>query len=168
MLTSTLSKGRPFVDIRNGIELAYAIVDTVRHPLVVLDQDLRVIAASRSFYQTFRLVREDVRGHLLYAIDGGQWDIQELRELLETISSDQATVEGYEVERGFPAIGHCVMLLNARKAFYEKGVHSTLLLAFEDMPSPAANRVRQSSFPTKPPDPIGSLRFPITGLANPT
>jgi chemotaxis protein methyltransferase CheR len=133
MLTSTLLEESPFVDIQDGITLAQAIVDTVRDPLVVLDHDLRVVAASRSFYKTFRLVREDVRGHLLYEIDGGQWDIAELRELLETISNGQAAVEDYEVDREFPAIGHRVMLLNARKVFYEKGAHSTVLLGFEDV-----------------------------------
>ena len=56
MLASTLSKDAPFIDIQDGITLAHAIVDTVRDPLVVLDQDLRIIAASRSFYKTFRLV----------------------------------------------------------------------------------------------------------------
>jgi chemotaxis protein methyltransferase CheR len=122
-----------FVDVQDGIALANAIVDTVRDPLLVLDHDLRVIAASRSFYSTFRLVRDDVRGLLLYEIDGAQWDIPELRELLKAISNDQATVEGYEVDREFPAIGRRVMLLNARKVFYEKGTHTTVLLAFEDI-----------------------------------
>jgi PAS domain S-box-containing protein len=133
MLTSTLSKEAPFVDIQDGIELAQAIVDTVRDPLVVLDQDFHVIAASRSFFNTFRLVREDVRGRLLYEIDGGQWDIPELRDLLESISRDQATIEGYEIDREFPAIGQRVMVLNARKVFYEKGTHNSILLAFEDI-----------------------------------
>ena len=135
MLTSTLSKEAPFVSIQDGITLAHAIVDTVRDPLVVLDHDLRVIAASRSFYETFRLVRDDVRGQLLYEIDGNQWDIPELRDLLETISNGQATIEGYEVDREFPVIGRRVMLLNARKVFYEKGAHTTVLLAFEDITS---------------------------------
>ena len=133
MLTSTLSKESPFVDVQDGIALANAIVDTVRDPLLVLDHDLRVIAASRSFYNTFRLARDDVRGLLLYEIDGAQWDIPKLRELLKAISNDQAIVEGYEVDREFPAIGRRVMLLNARKVFYEKGTHTTVLLAFEDI-----------------------------------
>jgi chemotaxis protein methyltransferase CheR len=133
MLPSTQSKNMPFAGIEDGITLAHAIVDTVRDPLVVLDHDLRVVAASRSFYKTFRLVTEDVLGHLLYEIDGGSWDIPELRELLETISGGHSTVEGYEVDRTFPAIGRRVMLLNARKVFYEKGTHTTVLLAFEDI-----------------------------------
>jgi two-component sensor histidine kinase len=121
------------VDVQDGLALAYAIVDTVRDPLVVLDHKLRVITASRSFYNTFRLVRNDVHGLLFYEIDGGQWDIPELRELLGAISNDQATVEGYEVDREFSKIGRRIMLLNARKVFYETGTHSTVLLAFEDV-----------------------------------
>ena len=85
MLTPLLM-GSP-ADVQDGIALANAIVDTVRDPLVVLDQKLRVITASRSFYNTFRLARDDVHGLLLYEIDGSQWDIPELRELLGAIST---------------------------------------------------------------------------------
>ena len=42
-----------------------------------------------------------MRGQLFYGLDGGQWDIPELRELLRAISNGQATVEGYEVDREF-------------------------------------------------------------------
>lgn len=134
MPTSTLSKGvPPFDNIRDGITLAHAIVDTVRNPLLVLDENLLIIAASRSFYQTFRLVRQDVVGHLLYEIDGGQWNLPELRDILEEISKNHAPIEGYEVDRVFPVIGRRSMLLNARKIFYETGTHATVLLAFEDI-----------------------------------
>ena len=133
MLTPTISKDAPFAGVQDGITLAQAIVDTVRDPLLVLDQDLRIIAASRAFYQIFQPVRHDIHGHLLYEINDGQWNIPELRTLLETINKDQAAIEGYEVDREFPAIGQRVMLLNARKVFYEKGTHTTILLAFEDI-----------------------------------
>ena len=133
MLTSLPVKAVPFVNIRDGLTLAQAIVDTVRDPLVVLDQNLRVIAASRSFFHTFRLVSDDVRGRLLYEIDGGQWNIPELRHLLETITTSGSPIEGYEVDRAFPAIGRRIMLLNARQVFYENEPHTTVLLAFEDI-----------------------------------
>lgn len=133
MPASTLSKDAPFVEIPDGITLAHAIVDTVRDPLLVLDNELRVMAASRSFYQTFQLSEREVRGHLLYEIDGGQWNIPELRTLLETIAKEQATIEGYEVDREFPAIGHRTMLLNARRVTYEQGTSTTVVLAFEDI-----------------------------------
>ena len=137
MLTSTLSKPTPFADIPVGIALAlsHAIIDTVRDPLLVLDENQRITAVSRSFYQTFQITSKDIRGQLLFEIGGGQWNIPELRKLLETIAKDDATIEGYEVDREFPSIGRRIMLLNVRKVFYEEGIHSTVLLAFEDITS---------------------------------
>ena len=142
MLASTLSKNAPFIDIPVGIALAlsHAIIDTVRDPLLVLDQDQRIIAASRSFYQTFKLAGQDVRGQLLFDIDGGQWNIPELRELLETIAKDQATIEGYEVDREFPVIGRRIMLLNVRKVFYEKGTHTHRIAGIRGCDRPARRR----------------------------
>jgi PAS domain S-box-containing protein len=135
MLNPGMTKDVPFADIPVGIALAlsHAIIDTVRDPLLVLDENQRITAASRSFYQTFQLAEADLRGELLFEIGGGQWNIPELRELLETIAKDDATIEGYEVAREFPVIGRRIMLLNVRKVYYEQGVHSTVLLAFEDV-----------------------------------
>ena len=133
MLASTLSKDFPFVDTKNGITLAQAIIDAVRDPLVVLDHNLRIIAASRSFYQTFRLARDNVRGHSLFKVNDGQWDMPELRHLLELLAKDGSAIEAYEVDREFPSIGQRVMLLSARKVSYETGTHATVLLAFEDI-----------------------------------
>jgi PAS domain-containing protein len=45
--------------------LAQAIVDTVREPLLVFDQDLRVVAASRSFYTSFDVSSEATLGRLV-------------------------------------------------------------------------------------------------------
>ena len=133
MLISTMSNEAKFVDIDDGNTLAHAIVDTVRDPLLVLDEHQNIIAASRSFYRTFQLVSRDVRGHLLYEIEHGQWDIPELRRLLEKIAMDDTAVEEYEVDREFPGIGRRTMLLNARKVFYEDGNQTKTLLAFEDI-----------------------------------
>ena len=135
MFASTASKNAPFIDIPVGIALALsnAIIDTVRDPLLVLDEDQRITAASRSFYQTFKLAGQDLRGQVLFDIDGGQWNIPELRELLQTIAKDQETIEGYEVDREFPVIGRRTMLLNVRKVYYAKGTRSSVLLAFEDV-----------------------------------
>jgi two-component sensor histidine kinase len=135
MLTPTPSKDAPLIDIPEGIALAlsHAIIDTVRDPLLVLDLNQRIVAASRSFYLTFKLAGHDLRGQVIFDIEGGQWDIPELRELLETIAKDRATIEGYEVDREFPVIGRRIMLLNVRKVFYEEDAHGTVLLAFEDI-----------------------------------
>src|ERR1700686_4622770 len=122
----------PFAAIPDTAALARAIVDTIRDPLLVLDQELLIVAASRAFYQTFQLVDQDIRGHPIYEIEDGQWNIPELRTILETIAKDDATVEGYEVDRDFPRVGRRIMLLNARKVFYADAGHTTPL-AFEDV-----------------------------------
>ncbi len=133
MVTSTKSKVAPFAVIPDAAALASAIVDTVRDPLLVLDSDLRIVAASRAFYQIFHFTDEEVRDRLIYEIDDGQWNIPELRTILETIAKDHATVEGYEVDRDFPRVGRRIMLLNARKVFYKEGAHTTTLVTFEDI-----------------------------------
>jgi two-component sensor histidine kinase len=122
-----------FAAIPDAAALARAIVDTVRDPLLVLDQELRIVAASRAFYHNFQLVDHDIQGHLIYEIEDGQWNIPELRAILETIAKDYATVEGFEVDRDFPRVGRRIMLLNARKVFYEQAGDTTTLLAFEDV-----------------------------------
>jgi two-component sensor histidine kinase len=125
--------GRLFADIDDARALAQAIVDTVREPLLVLDKDLRVVAASRSFYLTFHVNRQETQGQLLYSLGDGQWDIPALRTLLEKIVPEQVVMDDYQVEHKFPSIGHRIMLLNARKIFYEDDAHMTVLLAMEDI-----------------------------------
>ena len=122
-----------FIGVEDASALTQAIVDTVREPLVVLDRELRVIAASRSFYQTFKVNRGDTQGKLLYALGDGQWDIPKLRLLLEGIVPQRGVMEDYEVEHEFPQIGRRTMLLNARKVFYEGGANTTILLGIEDV-----------------------------------
>jgi two-component sensor histidine kinase len=123
----------PLAAVAHGHSLAEAIVDTVREPLVVLDRDLRVIAASRSFYRTFAVEPQQTQGRLLFELGDGQWNIPALRTVLEEIIPKHRTIEAYEVEHEFPAIGRRVMLLNARQVGDEEGSGSALLLAIEDV-----------------------------------
>jgi PAS domain-containing protein len=122
-----------FSAIADAWALAQGIVDTVREPVLVLDKDLRVIAASRSFYSAFKVSPEDTKGRLLYTLGDGQWDIPKLRVFLEKIISEKGVMESYEVEHEFPGLGHRTMRLNARRVFYEGGADTTILLGIEDV-----------------------------------
>jgi two-component sensor histidine kinase len=122
-----------FSAIADAWALAQGIVDTVREPVLVLDKDLRVIAASRSFYSAFKVSPEDTKGRLLYTLGDGQWDIPKLRVLLEKIIPEKGVMESYEVEHEFPGLGHRTMRLNARQVFYEGGADTTILLGIEDV-----------------------------------
>jgi chemotaxis protein methyltransferase CheR len=122
-----------FTAIADAWALAQGIVDTVREPVLVLDNELRVIAASRSFYSAFKVKPNDTQGRLLYALGDGQWDIPKLRVLLEKIIPEKGVMEGYEVEHEFPGVGHRTMRLNARQVFYEGGANIAILLGIEDV-----------------------------------
>jgi chemotaxis protein methyltransferase CheR len=124
---------KAFHDLHNACAFADAIGDTVREPLVVLDEQLRVITASRSFYSTFEVNRSDTAGKLLYELGNGEWDIPKLRVLLGKIIPERGVMEDYEVEHNFPKIGKRIMLLNARKVFYEIGGQINILRGIEDV-----------------------------------
>jgi chemotaxis protein methyltransferase CheR len=124
---------KQFTKIEEARAFAQAIVDTVREPLLVLDQDLRVIAASRSYYSVFKVTPEDTQGRLLFALGDGQWDIPKLRVLLETIIPEHGVMEDYEVKHDFPNLGHRTMCLNARQVFYAEGSRTNILLGIEDV-----------------------------------
>jgi len=122
-----------FTNVTDACALAQAIVDSVREPILILDKDLRVIAASRAFYSAFDVAPEDTQKKLLYALGDGQWDIPKLRVLLEKIIPERGTMEDYEVEHEFPQLGSRTMRLNARQVFYEGGAGTTILLGMEDI-----------------------------------
>ena len=109
------------------------IVETIREGLLVLDPDLTVRFANRSFGGTFAVIPEDAVGRKLYEIGSGEWDIPKLRIALETISSDDRTFEGFEVEQVFPSIGRRVMCLNARTVYPPGRTIKLILLAIEDV-----------------------------------
>src|SRR5437660_10343980 len=113
-------------------DYALNIVDTVREPLLILDTTLRVRSANRAFYQTFHVSPEETVDRLIYELGNGQWDIPDLRTLLEDVVPKSSVFNDFELEHTFPVIGRRVMLLNARRL--EAGHHGELLvLAMEDV-----------------------------------
>jgi two-component sensor histidine kinase len=113
--------------------LALAIVDTLPEPFVVLDDRLRVLAASRCFYEHFREDAAQTHGRPFFELGDGQWDIPALRLLIETIVPEQSSMDGFEVEHDFLHLGRRTMLLNARLVRYQDHSSPTILIAFQDI-----------------------------------
>jgi chemotaxis protein methyltransferase CheR len=111
------------------------IVETVREGILVLDPDLTVRFANRSFCGTFAVAPEDTVGRTLYEIGDGQWDIPKLRSALDSIISGRNgnTIEAFEVEYLFPSTGRRTMVLNARKVYRPGNKKQQILLAVEDI-----------------------------------
>ena len=114
-------------------DFAHSIIATIREPLLVLDGELRIVSASRSFYETFPAAPAETEGRLLYEIGRRQWDIPALRRLLEEILPKDRQFDNFRVEHDFPAVGHKVFLLNARRITSQEHHRSLILLAMEDI-----------------------------------
>ena len=118
--------------LQEARDLAEGIIATLREPLLVLNQDLKVISANSSFYRTFEAHPESTEGRFIYDLGNRQWDIPGLRELLEKIIPENGVFEDYAVEQTFPTIGFRKMLLNARKIAPGKAGKALILLAIEE------------------------------------
>jgi two-component system, chemotaxis family, CheB/CheR fusion protein len=116
-------------------EYAESIVETVREPLVILSEDLRVLRANTSFYQSFQAVPQETEGRALDDLGNGQWNISRLHTLFEQILTTNQSFHDFEVEQTFPIIGRKMMILNARRLLreHEQGGKHLLLLAIEDI-----------------------------------
>ena len=112
--------------------LAQTILDTMREPILILDVAFRVKMANRPFYRTFQVKPEETGNKLIYELGDGQWNIPELRVLLDKVCGDDMPIEDFEVERDFAGIGRRFMVLNARRIQPETG-QPMILLAIEDI-----------------------------------
>lgn len=113
------------------------VVDIVREPILILNKDLRVMAANESFYRMFQVEPKDTETKIVYELGNGQWNIPALRKLLEEILPKNTFFKGFEVNHQFPVIGRKAMILNARQihvsnGYVQKVFPPIIFLAIED------------------------------------
>jgi chemotaxis protein methyltransferase CheR len=109
------------------------VIDTVREPFLILDKELIITSANRTFYAVFQVTKEETEGKKVYDLGNGQWDIPKLRILLEDILPKNTFFEDFRVEHDFPKIGTKIMILNARRIFAHGEESPIILLAIEDI-----------------------------------
>ncbi|HXF99387.1 MAG TPA: PAS domain S-box protein, partial [Bacteroidota bacterium] len=132
--------------LQEARRFAESIVETLREPLLVLDEKLEVVSANRSFYRLFRVRPEETIGKKVYELGNGQWNIARLRALLEDILPSNTHFDDFEVEHTFEHIGKRKMVLNARRLLRSEGTAEFILLAIEDVTERAqAERALQES-----------------------
>jgi PAS domain S-box-containing protein len=123
---------RTLDEAREARDFAEAIVETVREPLLVLNSELRVLKATRSFYETFQVGQTETEGRIFFDLGDGQWNLPRLRTLLEEMLPRDTRVENFDVAHQFPSIGYRKVVLNARQVHRESTGAKTILLAIED------------------------------------
>lgn len=116
--------------------VAASIVETIREPLLVLDDQLRVVSANQSFYRTFQVTPREVEQQLLYHLCAGAWNQPGLRHLLEEVLPKNSTFQDFVVDQTFPHIGRRVLTLNGRRLERDLALSGRILLAMEEMRGP--------------------------------
>jgi hypothetical protein len=119
----------PKEDKKAALHYMETLVDVARESFLILDADLRVISANGIFLQTFKVTLEETTNKLLYDLGNGQWNIPELKKLLEEILPEKKTVRDYSVTHLFETIGKKTILLNARQI----DTVQLIILAMEDI-----------------------------------
>jgi PAS domain S-box-containing protein len=125
-------QARATAHLVKDLDYSDAIIETLRDPLVVLDESLHVIRANDAFYETFSVNKDQTRRLKIYELGDGQWDIPALRDLLENTLDKTESFRDFEVDHEFPSIGRKVMLLNGR-ALFSEGQRTRILLVIEDI-----------------------------------
>lgn len=121
------------LSIQDALKYTESIINTVRDPLIILYEDLRVVLANNSFYQAFKVKPGKTEGELIYNLGNHQWDIPKLRELLEDILPKTTSFDNFEVEHDFLDIGKRIMLLNACRFYLEGNRTKLIILTIEDI-----------------------------------
>ena len=115
---------------------AASIVETIREPLLVLDEQLRVVSANQSFYRAFQVTAREVEQQLLYHLCAGAWNLPDLRHLLEEILPKRSMFQDFMVDQTFPHIGRRALVLNGRRLEQGLALPGRILLAMEEVKGP--------------------------------
>ncbi len=132
-LTDITEQIQAMTTIQQARDFAENIVNTVREPLIVLNETMQVVSANRSFYEKFRVTPEETTGRSLFELGNRQWNIPKLKQLMEEILPHDKVIDGFAVEHEFPLIGKRKLLLNARRIIGKTGSTQSILLAIEDV-----------------------------------
>ena len=110
-----------------------SIIDTVRQPLVVLDDELCIVSANRSFYRTFAIEVAEAAAVPLGEVVGRHPGSEGLRAFLEQVQAEPSGVADHETEIELPTLGRRLLLLNARKLRERPNGKPQILLAIDDI-----------------------------------
>lgn len=110
-----LELARLNLDLENAREASHAIVETIAQPILILDEKLGVVRTNAAFLEKFQTTSAATLNRSVYALGDGQWDIPDLRRLLEEVLPEETSIENFEVRHVFPGIGAKTMRISARR-----------------------------------------------------
>jgi two-component sensor histidine kinase len=116
-----------------ALNLALALVASSSVPLLLLDKDLTVVAASTSFCRAFQIDPAKTQGCLLAELGSGEWNVPQLSSMLNATASGFAEIESYEMDLNREDRGTRRLVLNARRLNYAADGDIRLVLSLADV-----------------------------------
>ena len=123
-----------------------SIVATIHEPLLILDRNMQVRTANRSFYEKFNVLEEETEGRPLYSLGSGEWDIPALRNALGVLLSREERITDIEITFPVKGIGERILLLNASRIYRKDNAEQLILLAMEDVSETRIREKEQKRF----------------------
>ncbi len=120
-------------DLEVAKDYSSAIVEAIREPLVVLNEDMKVRTANKAFYRYFKTLPEETEGYTFFEIGNGEWNIAELQKQLREIFSKNNDIRNFEVTKTFPDVGKKTMLISAMRMLKDEARKERVLLAIQDL-----------------------------------
>ena len=114
-------------------DLAMAIIGTSAEPLLLLNPDLTVVAASSSFCRAFDIQFDSVPGRPVTELGSGEWNVPQLKSLLRATASGKARIEAYEMDLASKAHGARRLVLTAENLIFGSPPRQLLILAVADV-----------------------------------
>jgi two-component system CheB/CheR fusion protein len=127
-------------DLKELSDFSKAIIETINEPIFVLAADMRIQMANRAFYDMFKTQADRAEGHYFFEMEGGQWNIPELRKKLNEIVQKNKSFENCEITKVFPGVGQKTLLFNAMRMDQPDMKKNRILVVIQDMTSRAKQK----------------------------
>ncbi|MCM1566186.1 MAG: PAS domain-containing protein [Dehalobacter sp.] len=121
------------LELRKGRDYANNIIEALNDPLLVLNDDFKVLSANMAFYHFFQVKPFETEGCFLPQLGSGQWNIPDFIEKLSSIITEGTSYRNFRVEYGFPDIGHKIISIDAHRINSKKPAADLILLVFRDI-----------------------------------
>ncbi|MGL4322926.1 MAG: PAS domain-containing protein, partial [Beijerinckiaceae bacterium] len=110
-----------------------AVIGSSNEPLLFLDGNFNVIAASASFCRNFQIDPSYVVGRRIFDLGDGEWGLPQLQSLLQATASGGALIESYEMNLVRKDLPTRCLVLHATKLDDGDKDRIGLLLAITDI-----------------------------------
>jgi two-component system CheB/CheR fusion protein len=116
------------IDLKEVSDFSKAIVETINEPLLVLTNDMRVVMANKAFYSRFKTNADRTEGHYFFEMDGGVWNMPQLKKKLVGIIDGEKAFENCQITKDFPSIGEKTLLFKALRMEQDNKMDRFLLI----------------------------------------